>query len=142
MAKIAAHGKEIGTVYFTTSAKRYMSDGKVLKNCGFGWKLGPKLKDGVSVEQAYENQRQKQADFLKSHPQTAAYRKALHAETGLCKRWKLDLAISMMPDDPDGVWSECCDGYGDNVHADLDDIVELCMLYKNAIAEGKELVAA
>ena len=27
MAKISAHGREIGTVYFTTSAKRYMSDG-------------------------------------------------------------------------------------------------------------------
>ena len=35
MAKISAHGREIGTVYFTTSAKRYMSDGKVLKNIGF-----------------------------------------------------------------------------------------------------------
>jgi hypothetical protein len=32
----------------------------------------------------------------------------------------------MMPDDCDGVWSECCDGYGDNIRADVDDVAKLC----------------
>lgn len=56
MAKLSVHGKEIGTVYLTTKAKRYMSDGKILVNQGFGWKLGPKLKPGVTVEDAYQHQ--------------------------------------------------------------------------------------
>ena len=42
-----------------------------------------------------------------------------------------------MPEDYDGVWSECCDGYSDNVHADIDEIAELCQLYLAAIEEGK-----
>ena len=29
----------------------------------------------------------------------------LHAMAGQCKRWKLHQAVSMMPDDADGVWS-------------------------------------
>lgn len=42
------------------------------------------------------------------------------------------LAIMAMPNDPDGVWSKEFDGYGDNVSADLDEIVELCLLYREA----------
>ena len=55
---------------------------------------------------------------------------------------KLHAAIELMPDDPDGVWSEACDSYGDNCHASIDEIVHLCMLYRNAVAEGTEKRAA
>ena len=44
------------------------------------------------------------------------------------------MAVTMMPDDADGVWSEACDGYGDNVHADVDDVAKLCALYRTALA--------
>lgn len=130
MAKISAHGSIIGTVYFTTKAKRYMSDNTILVNYGQGWKLGPKLKPGITSQVAFENQSASQVEFLAAHPEIAAYRKALHSIAGMSTRWKLDMAISMMPDDSDGVWSECCDGYGDNVHADQDEIESLCMLYR------------
>jgi hypothetical protein len=39
MAKISAHGSVIGTVEYLTKAKRYMSDGVILKNSGFGWEI-------------------------------------------------------------------------------------------------------
>ena len=40
MAKLKAYGRtEVGTIYSTTGARRYMSDGKILQNSGFGWKL-------------------------------------------------------------------------------------------------------
>jgi hypothetical protein len=143
MAKCSAHGKEIGTLFFGTTAKRYMSDGKILRNYGFGWKLAlgkikPELAH-LSPEALFIRARSHQAEWLSAHPAAAAYQKELHGAAGVSKRWKLHAAIQMMPDDPDGVWSECCDGYGDNVHADLDDIVTLCRLFKAAEAESKEL---
>lgn len=54
------------------------------------------------------------------------------------KSARLHMMVSMMPEDCDGVWSEACDGYGDNVHADLDEIADLCSLYRVAMAEKAE----
>lgn len=141
MAKISAHGTEIGTVEFMTYAKRYMSDGVILKNYGFGWKIGGKVKAGVSPRDAYERNAAHLRRQLIERPCAAAYYKELHSLTGISKRWKLHSAVQLMPDDPDGVWSEACDGYRDNCHADIDEIVRLCMLYRNmrietANAEG------
>lgn len=135
MAKVSAHGKEIGTIYFTTSAKRYMADGVILKNNGFGWKLAGKVKAGVNPADAYQNQLKYQNDLLAARPCTVAYRRALHELAGMNTRWKLHMVIEMMPDDADGVWSGACDGYGDNVHADIDEVSELCRLYQNAVKE-------
>jgi hypothetical protein len=39
MAKLSAHGKEIGRINYTTYSKAYMQDGTILKNSGFGWKV-------------------------------------------------------------------------------------------------------
>lgn len=137
MAKISAHGTVIGTVYFMTTAKRYMSDGTVLKNLGIGWKIHGRVKEGTTPQQAFANQIAKQREAAESHPATFAYRKALHDLTGMGNRWKLHAAVELMPDDPDGVWSEACDSYGDNVSADIDDVVKLCRLFKLAVAETK-----
>ena len=146
MAKVSAHGTEIGTIYFSTSAKRYMSDGTILKHHGFGWKLAGKIKPEFTPESAFRSAVEHQRKALADRPAFAAYRKLLHEAAGMDKRWKLNAAISMMPDDPDGVWSECCDGYSDNVHCDLDEIVALCRAYKVALMENddirKESVAA
>ena len=138
MAKLSCHGTIVGTVYFTTKAKRYMSDGVVLQNIGFGWKLLGKVKDGATPEQAFKVQMDKQAAFFSKFPGIAAYRKELHSLAGMSTRWKLHAAVELMPDDPDGVWSEACDGYGDNAHADVQEICKLCALYKLAIAQAAE----
>ena len=139
MAKLKAHGSEIGTIYGLTSAKRYMSDGKVLKNIGFGWKLHATVKAGVDVTAAFGNAKARQADHLANRPAYAAYRKELHDMAGLSKRWKLHSAVSIMPEDCDGVWSEACDGYGDNISADVDEVAALCRLYLAAVEESKAL---
>jgi hypothetical protein len=107
-----------------------MSDRVILVNYGQGWKLGPKLKAEFTPQEAFANQMKKQVEYLAANPEIAAYRKALHDIAGMSLRWKLDMSISMMPDDSDGVWSECCDGYGDNVHADHDEIECLCLLHR------------
>ena len=140
MAKCSAHGTEIGTIYTGTKAYRFMSDGHILKNAGHGWKLHRKLKPGIVPQDIFAQRIARQQEIMNQKPALKAYRKVLHDMTGLSKRWKLELAISHMPNDPDGVWSECCDGYGDNVHADISEISELCRLYQAAISESKNLV--
>ena len=138
MAKLSAHGKEIGRVFFTTSAKAYFEDGKILKNHGFGWKLAGSIKTGLTPQSAYDSQVATQRQWIIDNPEAYAYRKALHNVAGMCNRWKLHAAIQMMPEDCDGVWSECCDGYGDNVSADVDEVAELCRLYLIALDAQKE----
>lgn len=137
MAKLSAHGHEVGRVEFLTYTKAYMADGKVLKNSGFGWKIYGRLKDGVSPQQAIENAKRRQAEHKAQYPAHAAYVRELHSMAGLCQRWKLHAAIQMMPDDYDGVWSECCDGYGGNVSASIDEVASLCILYGAAVLEAK-----
>ena len=134
MAKISAHGSIVGTVEYLTKSKRYMSDGVILLNNGFGWKIGGKVKSHVTPQAAYDGARTRLAEKLAAWPEMAAYIRELHGMAGLCKRWKLHSAVTMMPDDCDGVWSECCDGYGDNVHADVDEVADLCRAYRAVMA--------
>jgi hypothetical protein len=134
MAKVSAHGTILATVEYMTYAKRYMSDGVILKNQGFGWKLHGKVKPGVPPQDVANRAVEHLAQQKRDKPAVAAYSKALHNLAGLNKRWKLHAAVQLMPDDCDGVWSECCDGYGDNVHADIDDVAELCRLYQRMVA--------
>lgn len=135
MAKICAHGTVIGTVEYMTHAKRYMSDGAILKHSGFGWKLAGKVKAGFAPQAAYQRSAEHLEAQLAEKSAAACYRKELHSLAGLGKRWKLHAAVELMPDDPDGVWSEACDGYGDNAHAhaDVDEVVLLCALYRNMV---------
>ena len=139
MAKVSAHGHEVGTVHFLTYAKRYMSDGVVLKNIGFGWKIHGKVKPGVTPEQAFSKAADRVRAYRAERPAYSAYRAALHNLAGLSKRWKLHACVELMPDDADGVWSEACDGYGDNVHADIDEVSKLCELYKASLREQSEI---
>lgn len=140
-AKISAHGSIVWTVEYITHAKRYMSDGVILKNHGFGWKVAGKVKPGVTPDEACGAAVAHLERQLRDKPAVAAYRKLLHEMAGLNKRWKLHAAVQMMPDDCDGVWSECCDGYGDNVHADIDEVAGLCRAYKLMMKMVAESVA-
>lgn len=135
MAKLSVHGAEVGRIEFNTSAKAYMADGVVLKNDGFGWKVYAKLKAGIPAQQAYESLATKQREFIAARPALAAYRKGLHELAGLSKRWKLHAAVQAMPDDADGLWAEACDGYSDNVSADVSEVARLCALYNAAMRE-------
>jgi hypothetical protein len=142
MAKLSAHGECVGTIDYIRKSKRYMSDGVILKNIGFGWKLAGKVKPGFTPQAAFERARAAHDEALARRPALAAYRKAIHEACGLSKRWKLVMAIELMPDDADGVWSEACDGYSDNVHLDIDEVAELCRLYSACVAEGKAMSEA
>jgi hypothetical protein len=133
MAKLSAHGRELGRINYTTYSKAYMSDGTVLKNAGFGWKVFGKCK--VSPQEAYQHALTAHNDFAASRPCLMAYRKELHALAGMGKAWKLHTAVELLRTDVDGIWSGACDGYGDNVHADLEEIEHLVNLYQRAQRE-------
>ena len=139
MAKLSAHGQEIGRIEYSTFSKAYMADGKVLKNAGFGWKIAGKLKDGISPQQGFENAKRNWEEKLALRPCFARYVSELHSMAGLCKRWKLVQTIQLLGDDIDGIWSECCDGYGDNISADVDEVAHLVRLYGAAMLELKAL---
>jgi hypothetical protein len=129
MAKLSAHGMEIGRIEYTTKTQAFFIDGKVLENAGFGWKLKYKVKEGLKPGDVFLHKLNYQKQILEQRPSLRAYRKELHSLAGISKRWKLHAAVQLMPDDADGVWSEACDGYGDNCHASIDEVVELCRLY-------------
>ena len=129
MAKLSAHGIEIGRLVFTAYSKAYMSDGKILKNHGDGWKLSAKLKPGVDMESFFKKSQSRLVEWAIENPEAAAYKKALHNLTSQSNRSKLAISVQLMPNDADGIWSDCCDGWSDNIHADLDEIAELCQLY-------------
>jgi hypothetical protein len=141
MAKLSAHGIEVGRVSYTTYTKAYTSDKTVLKNHGDGWKLAGKVKPEFSVEYAFNQATERLKKWEREHPFGLAYKKELHNLASQSKRLRLHTVIQLMYDDCDGVWSECCDGY-DSIHADLDEINELCKLYALALSENRPLVAA
>src|SRR3990172_3755340 len=122
MAKLSAHGKEIGRIISITQTKAYMSDGYVLINYGAGWKIKGKLKAGLTPEVAFNNAKERNQESESKRPAYVAYMRELHSLAGQNTRGRLHETIKLLPDDCDGVWSECCDRYGDNVHADLDKI--------------------
>lgn len=135
MAVLSKHGREIGRIEFSGHRKVFMADGSVLKDYGHGWKLTGKLKPGITPEAAFENAKANQARKHAESPALAEYVSFVRGLAPLSRRWRLIMALQMMPGDPDGVWSECCDGFGDHVGCDLDDIVKLCRLYQAAIAQ-------
>jgi hypothetical protein len=147
MAKLSAHGSIVGTLSFTTYDKRYMSDGTILKNYGSGWKINGGVKEGFMPQDVFEKARAHQVDVLRRLPAFAAYKKMLHKLAPVSKRWRLHTAIELMLTDSDGVWSECCGDGCEDIHADLDEVSELCDLYlakmreANAASRRAEIVA-
>lgn len=140
MAKLSAHGTEIGRLHYTTHSKAFFSDNQILKNSGDGWKLHAKLKTGGNMLEYFNKKKAELNVWNITNREAHEYKKMLHSLTSMTNRWKLAYTISSMPEDCDGVWSECCDGYQDNVHADFNEIAELCQLY--LLIPKKELQAA
>lgn len=137
MAKKSAHGKQIGQIDFLTYSKAYMEDGTILKNSGFGWKVFASAKPGVNITDVYNKSLQHQQEMLSKNPAYAAYRRELHKLTGLSKRYRLHYSVRANPQDPDGVWSDVCPGYHDDVSASPEEIDYLCNLYLALEAEVK-----
>ena len=141
MATLSKHGQEIGRIKGLTWTKAYFANGDILKDSGFGWKVWGKVKAGMNPEDVFKRHQEHVESVLTARPAYATYKRELHELAPLSLRWKLHTAVEANPQDPDGVWSDCADGYGDNVHASIEEIVNLTRLYLLEEGERKELAA-
>jgi len=135
MAKLSAHGEKLDQLEYAGFRLALMADGKILKNYGDGWKLYKSTKPGVNVREHMAKKRELYNQKMAECPAYASLVKGLAALFPMKSRHMVKVAIEMMPDDPDGVWSSIED-YGMSVG--IDEVVELC---RNYVAGQKELAA-
>jgi len=136
MAKLNAHGAELYRVEMANCRIAYMSDGHILRDDGGGWKLWRRCKDGVDPRELAEKKRQFYANVKPERTFRAEFRESMVREfPSLEHRLCCYTAISLMPDDVDGVWSTL-DDYGHGV--DLETVKHLCEMYQRAGDEGRE----
>ena len=139
MARLSKHG-EIGQLERLAYKVAYCEDGQILRNDGDGWKVWKKLKPGFVPAESFARAQANYAQKLADNPAFSAWRSLMHELVSFHDRCFVLTAISSMPQDPDGVWSEC----NDYMHIDLsiDDCVQLCRAYEAAQDEAREKKAA
>jgi hypothetical protein len=130
MAKLSAHGNELDRREYPSFRLAVMADGNILRDYGQGWKLYKRLKPGVN---AVEYAASSRARYEARPPLFHEYVKAIRDAVAITHRSQLHILVSLMPNDPDGVYSE----FNDNnqysgPQIDLDDAVRLCTLYRSA----------
>jgi hypothetical protein len=132
MATLKRNGTELARFEYESSTLVVMSNGRVLRNQGDGWKRHRHAKPGVTAETIAARRRASFEARRAACPTWAAYIEGLCRAVALKHRGMLAQSIELMPGDPDGVWSTL-DDYG--VKLDLDDVVRLCDLRTRGEAE-------
>lgn len=142
MAKLKAHGRELGQIEQLLARFAYMSDRQILKDTGAGWKLYKHVKEGHSAAENFARRQAEYDKFLQDRPRLAEYTRAMkRACRNVGTRRRLYFAIEVMPDDPDGVWAEACDHpYDEHApHLGVEEVVRLCKLHIAAEEEAREM---
>lgn len=125
MAKLSAHGTELARRETPTVRIAVMSDGQIMRNYGQGWKLWRRVKAGVDITAYAAKFDQHTIEIM---PELQRYVATLIDACDLEHRARLHTTISLMPSDPDGVWSELNDYSGYTL--DLNDICRACRAYE------------
>lgn len=136
MATLYKHG-ELGQIERLAYKLAYCADGKILRNDGDGWKQWRKCKPGIDPRARFEQAKSAYAEKLSAKPAFAAWRSLFHELVPFTQRSLVLTAISCMPQDPDGVWSEVNDYLsfaGDSYS--IEDICSLCRAYQAAELES------
>lgn len=142
MAKLSAHGAELGRLERIQDKIAYMSDGKVLRNfSGHGWKLWKKVKAEYTPQQAWEMARANYENKLRENPFYADFRNAMHELVSFEDRARVMTTMELLVDDVDGCWSELNDGYN-SLDLSLDDVARLCNACKAWQEEARAMKAA
>lgn len=141
MAKLSAHGNEIGRIEYVSKTVAYFQDGKILKNDGFGWKTYGTVKIGFTAQDAFNRSKENQTRFYAENLCFKRYRD-LMTDIPLSIRWKVLSAFEMMGDDIDGVWSTLDDSYETRSRFSLEDLQEIEVARAAAALEKKDRVAA
>jgi hypothetical protein len=141
MAKLSAHGHEVGRIESLACTTAVMSDGNILRNYGDGWKLYRKIKPGFTPEQAYERRVENQRKFLEERPAWAELKRLVHAAACQSKRGTLISALQLLGGDVDGLWSELNESWGADLNLDLAECEELARAYQASVVESNEIRA-
>ena len=134
MATLSKNGVETARVELLRKTYSFRSNGKVLKNDGFGWKLVT-LKQGVSPDQFLANLKAREAGLS---PLFREYRALVQSEFPLSIRWRYLEMANLLDEDVDGIWAHL-DDHG--LHVDLETLQELNLLRQSLEREDKKPVA-
>jgi hypothetical protein len=118
MATLSKNGTEIVRFDRLKASYSIRSNGKVLKNEGFGWKLCA-LKPGKTAQDLRLSLETREATLS---PEYRAYRKAVQAEFPLSERWQYLTFRDLLCSDLDGIYTELQDR---QIYTDLDTLREL-----------------
>jgi hypothetical protein len=118
MATLSKNGTEIVRFDRLKASYSIRSNGKVLKNEGFGWKLCA-LKPGKTSQDLRTSLENREASLS---PEYRAYRKAVQAEFPLSERWQYLTLRDLLGSDLDGIYTDLQDR---RIYTDLDTLQEL-----------------
>ncbi len=141
MAKLSAHGIEIGRIEYTSKTIAFFNDGSTLINNGFGWKKHAKIKSEYTPQQAFDLGKEKQIKFREQNPAFRKYQD-LMLDIPLSIRWKVITAFEMMDGDIDGVWSSLDDSYETRGRFSFEDLAEINEARKAAAQEKADKALA
>lgn len=120
MAVLSKNGTEVFRVDALQYSLSFRSNGKVLKNEGFGWKL---VNLAMPFADALAKHQRLQSNIPRAY---AEYRAAVQAEFPLPVRWQYLTLRDLLGDDIDGIYTDLADR---GIHTDLETLRELHELH-------------
>lgn len=133
-------GKELLRLEYADHDTIYMENGTIYRSTGHGWEYHNRFKEGVSIPEAVSRVKARyEARPTEFHQLVDRLTRTI----GIRGRWKLYAAITLMPDDADGVWATVTDEEGCG-SLDIEDVVACCDLYRrySAVAAAARKEAA
>ena len=134
MACLSKNGTELARFNQLKASYSIRSNGKVLKNDGFGWKV-IRLKEGITVESV--RARFEAIESKLSQPYRI-YRAAVQSEFPLPVRWQYLTLRDLLGDDIDGIYSDLQDR---QIYTDLDTLQELHDMHRATVDAKQKAIA-
>ena len=134
MACLSKNGTELARFNQLKASYSIRSNGKVLKNDGFGWKV-LRLKEGITVETF--RARLEEIESKLSQPYRI-YRAAVQSEFPLPVRWQYLTLRDLLGDDIDGIYSDLQDR---QIYMDLDTLQELHNMHRATVDAKQKAIA-
>ena len=128
MATLSKNGRELARFNQLKTSYSIRSNGKVLRNEGFGWKVCA-LKEGWTPETFRARLEEIESKVSESY---RIYRAAVQSEFPLPVRWQYLTLSDLLGDDLDGIYSDLQDR---QIYTDLDTLRELHDLHQTYRAE-------
>ena len=134
MACLSKNGTELARFNQLKASYSIRSNGKVLKNDGFGWKV-LRLKEGITVENFRARLEEIESKVSESY---RIYRAAVQSEFPLPVRWQYLTLRDLLGDDLDGIYSDLQDR---QIYTDLDTLQELHDLHRATVDAKQKAIA-